>query len=218
MKKANLVILFGLLSIPGLLSAQPANPVFSGAEHEGSKGMSSASDTEATDANHSLDTPPTTVDKKNRTTSDAPGATATAVIPATSTAPADTAIAEAPATPAPEKAIRLNSTALAEQIRQQPADSRATLLSGLDTRLESSEREVAQIKRSSTGFSGTARETFDASFADFKTAQKALKHSLRAAHAASATQWITTRTTLAHDFEAYSLALAKVEANAAIDR
>ena len=217
MKKANLVIFLTLISAPVWLFAQPASPAFSG-DRGGSKGMTSASDTESADVNRTLETPVVTLDKKNRTVADTATPTGENVVVLPSNpAPGTNGTPVAPV-PAPARDERLDSTAMAKQIRTQTPANRAVLLSALDERLGNNDREGVQIERASTGLSYTARDKYKQSLSEFKMAQKNLRRNLRAAHTASDENWSSARVALANDFEAYSLALARLEANSALDR
>ena len=185
---------------------------------------------------HPGDSPPTAVELNTAakvTERSGPGTAVTPVNPPQAAAPAGkigptlpankgwalegspTVSATGPASPASEVS---DTTMLARQIRELPLTSRADFLTGLETRIEGTERDLNQVRQTSRQLKGDSRAAYLAADEDVKVKHKALKRSLKESRIATPDAWAKSRATLATDYEAYSIALVQVEASSAVGR
>lgn len=110
----------------------------------------------------------------------------------------------------------LDTTTLAQRIRDMPIADRGGFLDAFDLRIERSDRELNQLRQTSRQLKGDLRAAYLAADDDMKARHKALKRSLREARLATPEAWAKARTTLAADYEAYSVALVRMEASSAV--
>gem|GEM_PF-6861707 len=120
-----------------------------------------------------------------------------------------------PASPVSEV---LDTTTLTQQIRALTFANRTDFLTSLEKRVEGTDRDLNEMRQTSRQLQGDARAAYLAADDEMKAKHKALKRSLKEARLVTPENWAKVRDTLAADYEAYSVALVRVEASSAVGR
>lgn len=110
----------------------------------------------------------------------------------------------------------MNTTAFSHEIRILRYNAREELLAQLEARLSGNERELNEVRQSAPRLTGDARTAYRQALQDLKAKREALHHAIKAARKASPETWETARTALASGYEAYSIALTRLEATPAV--
>lgn len=113
-------------------------------------------------------------------------------------------------------ATSLDSVTVVPAIRAGTFDNRDHVFTDIETRVKATDTAIAAVRGSSRNMSDSGRTQFNASDAQVKVTEKALRKSLKAARKASASEWDAARAQLAADYEAYASALASVDAAAGV--
>ena len=243
--KANLVLFAGLSGLLVPLGAQVSNnPTLPSVPRADGTGPDIPSMSQAVgDAAPPAQSGPKPGAKKNDQNrsaadplrSDKPSANATAPSPAVSTgrlAPPNTPAPQLPggtrttegeptvssAGPAGPAPVVLDTSSVAQQIRELAFDKRSAFLDGLDARLADTEQVLTQLRQVSRGLTGEARTAYAAADDIARDKEKAFKRSLKEAHKATVDNWAKIRGQLAADCEAYEVALARMETSSAVGR
>lgn len=230
MKKANFVLLAGLLAAPVFLCGQTNNSTLPGPIGADSTGPRRPSaDAQARDANGSLPAKAAAEgDVVNQAEQKAfqrdvaaarPPLTSEAARGANSVSAAEAAVTTtATGEHAPNRDLAtMDATTLTQRIRSMGTSERAEVLRAVSARLASGEKELTDVRDVSTGLVGEARRNFGVAISEVKARQKSVRKALTAAASAPADRWPAIRSTLANEFEAYSTALSRAQSLSAIN-
>jgi hypothetical protein len=105
----------------------------------------------------------------------------------------------------------LDTTNLAKKIRSIPFNQRDSSLDELENRLDSTDRELNEIRETAPRLSGAARSRFNKTMKDFKARRRSLSSGLSQARRVGPGEWEKMRESLATEFEAYFVALTRAE-------
>lgn len=113
-------------------------------------------------------------------------------------------------------ASSIDSVTFAPTIRSASMSTREQLIADIEARMKTSENAMGSFRSTATQMSTDGRRTFKTADDDVKEKAAALKKSIRAARKANDAEWTNARTQLAADYEAYGLALGRVDTAAGV--
>ncbi len=103
---------------------------------------------------------------------------------------------------------------LVSKIQSADYSSRSDLTSNVEQSIDSQKSQLKTVKREGRHLDGQAKSDFKSAWEDVEAREKDLKHSLRDARNASATDWDAARTKLAADYQAFESAVSRAQLQA----